>query len=161
MMTAEGALLDALFTADMFPETFWEHGDDACDCTFQRVGMWTNPYLGKTLEVRMCCIWEELYKLFPQHVRTSSGFLDYNRNEWVPGQREWDGTTEMPRALWYRQIAERTGTPLPEVRTSYAALTPPQGVPEPEVPESEPDMLAALFQIVLDMAGRMDALEAK
>src|SRR3990167_2977648 len=64
------------------PTVHWLLGDDLCDCTFQRVGEWANPYLGKTLRVRMCCIWAELYKQYPQFVQEIPAFYDANRHQW-------------------------------------------------------------------------------
>ena len=46
------AIAEALAIASI-PEIQWKHGDDLCDCTFQRIGFWTNPYLAKTLQVRL------------------------------------------------------------------------------------------------------------
>ena len=119
--------LAALF-AGTFPGEFWNCQDDKCDCVYQRIGMWTNPYLAETLEVRMCCIWAELYKQFPQFVRVTPAYLDGNEKKWVSEPMEWNGETEMPRAIWYRQIAEKTGRPLSEVREEYRLKEPPQGV---------------------------------
>lgn len=103
----------------MFPEEFWDVQDDKCDCTYQRIGMWTNPYLAETLEVRMCCIWAELYKLFPDKVRVTPAFLDYNRNEWSPELREWDGEGDMPESMWFRQLAKKHGKTVSEIRQEY------------------------------------------
>ena len=88
------AAADVVAAMGMLPETFWETNDDACDCTYQRIGMWTNPYLAETLEVRMCCIWSKLYELFPQYVRTTPAFLNHNTGEWETEPREWDGEDE-------------------------------------------------------------------
>ena len=116
--TARNDVLSAL-GAGMVPEEFWDVNDDLCDCTFQRIGMWTNPYLGETLEVRMCCIWAEFYKLFPQFVRVIPAFLDYNKDEWVTEAMEWNGETDMPKPVWYRQIARREGISVTEARDRY------------------------------------------
>lgn len=155
---SDRAAADVVAAMGVMPETVWLHGDDACDCTFQRIGLWKNPYLGTTLEVRMCCIWEELYKLFPQHVRKTPGYLT-EENEWLPGAREWDGEADMPRALWYRQIARRTGKPIADVRSEYGHLTPPQGIPrdpaEPGITEAE-----ALWAVVNHLTERIIELEA-
>ena len=162
-MTAlsETALLDVLSAAGVLPEDIWNHEDDACDCTYQRIGQWSNPYIAETLEVRMCCIWKELYKLFPDAVRVTPAFLDYNSGEWRTEPQEWDGHFEMPRSIWYRQLAKKEGRSLPEIRAAYASATPPQALPEPPQPEGGPDMMAVLFEVVMDMANRIDALEAR
>ena len=111
----------------MIPEIEWKHGDDLCDCTFQRIGMWKNPYLAETLEVRMCCIWAELYKQFPQFVRTIPGYFDDNAGEWITEPMEWNGETEMPRALHFRQVSRKLGVSLDEAREHFP--TPPAGKP--------------------------------
>lgn len=156
---SDRVIADVVAAMDLLPETVWLHGDDACDCTFQRIGLWKNPYIGETLEVRMCCIWGELYKLFPQHVRSTPAYLD-GEDEWRAGQAEWNGETEMPRALWYRQLARHTGKPLADVRSEYGALTPPQGTPRP-APEAEDgiDPLVLLFSMIGDLADELAELK--
>lgn len=116
-----------------FPETFWDCQDDACDCVFQRIGMWTNPYLGETLEVRMCCIWAELYKLFPDKVRVIPAYQDGNKGEWVEGTLDWNAEYDMPRAIWYRQMARREGISVEEARKKYSQRDEerPRGRPRP------------------------------
>ena len=102
------------------PGVHWTLGDDKCDCTFQQIGEWTNPYIGQTLRVRLCCIWEELYKMFPQHVERINAFYDYNRDRYVKEPREWDNTkADMPVYLWLRQLAKKTGKSLSEIRQEY------------------------------------------
>lgn len=133
--TATKDVLDAL-TTGLIPEEYWDVNDDRCDCVFQRVGLWTNPYLGETLEVRMCCIWQELYQLFPQHVRMIPAFWDDNVNEWVDGLREWDGESDMPQSIWYRQMARKEGISVSEARDKYADRDDerPRGRPRPSEP---------------------------
>ena len=141
------------------PEAAWLHGDDACDCTFQRIGLWKNPYIGETLEVRMCCIWAELYKLFPQFVRVTPAYLTGD-DEWDTSVREWDGEHDMPRDIWYRQRARIEGLMLTEVREKYATQSPPAGTPR-EAPEPGVDPLDALFAMLTHLAERIVALEEK
>lgn len=107
----------------------WEHGDDLCDCTFQRIGNWYNPYLGEMLEVRLCCIWAEIYKQYPQFVRIFS-----------TDPAEWNGESDMPKALWYRQQAKVRGVPLAEVRE--LGLPSPKG--QPRMPQRR-SLLGRLF----------------
>lgn len=111
----------------------WQHGDDLCDCTFQRIGMWTNPYIGKTLKYRFCCIWAELAKAYPQFVQEIPAFLDTNSETFVEGVAEWASLdADMPRALWYRQLSTLTGKPLAAIRDEYADQDPPRRlIPEP------------------------------
>ena len=102
------------------PGVMWITGDDLCDCTFQRIGEWANPYLGKTLRVRMCCIWAELYKQFPQFVQ-ECGYYDSNRHTYTSEAAEWDSTDmDMPVYLWHRQLATKTGKSIAEIRQEYA-----------------------------------------
>ena len=86
-------------------EVSWDHEDDLCDCTFQRIGMWKNPYIGEMLEVRMCCIWKELYKQFPEFVRVT-------KHE----PAIWDGESDMPKSIWHRQLANHLGISIEEAR---------------------------------------------
>jgi hypothetical protein len=143
----------------LIPETFWNHEDDACDCTFQRIGMWKNPYLGETLEVRMCCIWAELYKLFPQHVRVTPAYL-VDDKEWDTRVREWDGESDMPESIWYRHYARKHGVTVAEARK--VAGKPPKGTPRPVV-EQEPtiDPVEAMLAMCTHLAERITELEAR
>jgi hypothetical protein len=109
------------------PDVQWKMHDDLCDCVYQRIGLWTNPYIAETLEVRMCCIWAKLYEQFPDQVRTIPAFWNYNSEEWVTEPMEWNGETAMPRSVWYRQLARQQGRTIAEVRAEYASQEPPQG----------------------------------
>ena len=156
---SDRAAADIVAALGVLPETFWDAQDDLCDCTYQRIGMWTNPYLAETLEVRMCCIWKELYKLFPEHVRVTKGYL-VDDQAWDTSVREWDGEQDMPRAIWYRQLARQTGRTLPEIREAYGHLDPPAGTPrQPQEPGI--DFNEALFAMVTHLAERIVALEGK
>lgn len=143
----------------LFPEEFWNTNDDLCDCTYQRIGMWTNPYLAETLEVRMCCIWDKLYELFPGLVRVTPGFLNYNTNEWVTEPMEWNGETDMPRAIWYRQLARNEGISVADAREKYRDQQPPKGTPKPIVePPETVDIAAVLFEMVQGLADQVAQL---
>lgn len=124
-------MLDLLMV-ESIPEMRWEHGDDLCDCTFQRIGWWTNPYLGKTLQYRWCCVWKALVEKNPELaelVQVIPAFDNYNTGEWESGPREWDSTEgDMPRALWYRQIQTKTGESLDEIRARCEHLNPPSRI---------------------------------
>lgn len=111
------ALLEQQLASILAPvgEVEWKHGDDRCDCTFQRIGYWQNPYLGVAHEIRLCCAWARLRELWPDL------FRDYVTNE----PRDWDGAADMPRALWHRQVAIREGVPLADVRVRNLPV--PQG----------------------------------
>jgi len=123
MTTALKALADV---QAFLPEVRWVHGDDLCDCAFQRIGEWTNPYIGRTLRVRLCCIWKEIYAQYPQFVEEVPAYWDDNAGAFLPVTMDWDvADSAMPRALWYRQLAARTGKPLEEIRREYANKQPP------------------------------------
>lgn len=147
---------DVATALGVLPEDFWEIHDDKCDCTYQRIQMWTNPYLAETLEVRVCCIWKELYKLFPQYVRNVPAFKDYNNGDaWVPDSWDWNGEEDMPQAIWYRQLAHRTGKSVAEIREEYRDRDDerPRGVRRPvaEV-EEQPDPIEVLWEALTDLA---------
>ena len=149
----------------VLPEEMWDVQDDLCDCMYQRIGMWTNPYLAETLEVRMCCIWKELYQLFPQYVRVTPAFLDYNRNEWQTELMEWNAEFDMPPAIWYRQLAKKEGITVGEARAKYAELDHlrPRGVPrpQPEPEEEAPNPTAFLFEMVTGLAKMVAELKGQ
>lgn len=125
------------------PEEKWVHGDDLCDCTFQRIQEFTNPYLARTLRVRLCCIWSEIYKQFPQFVQEIPAFNNYNKStaekdEWVQTTQDWNGEGPMPRHIFHRQEAVRLNLPLSIVRTLLQDATPPQGLNGTKVRTLEP-----------------------
>jgi len=112
------------------PEVRWTHGDDLCDCTFQRIGEWTNPYLARTLRVRFCCIWAELYKDHPAFVQEIPAYYSENTDRFETEPIEWNAEdAEMPRHLWYRQLAILHGRPLGEIRAMFETKEPPGRVP--------------------------------
>jgi hypothetical protein len=156
---------DVMLALSVLPEDTWETHDDLCDCTYQRIGFWTNPYIAETLEVRMCCIWRELYQLFPQYVRNTAAFYDYNKDEWVSEPMEWNGEDEMPKAVWYRQLARREGITVAQAREKYSSQDHlrPKGTPRPvvEQPVEEPfDPFAMLFEMITSLAAEVGALKA-
>lgn len=130
-MTISPAIVEALAISEL-PDVQWKMFDDLCDCTYQRIGMWTNPYLAETLEVRMCCIWAEIYAQHPDYVRTVPGFWDYNAGEWVTEPAEWNGEEDMPIALWHRQLARKYGVTVSEAREMK--LPAPKGKPLSDKP---------------------------
>ena len=108
------------------PEIQWDPYDDLCDCIFQRYQWMTNPFLGRTMEVRLCCIWAELYKQYPQFIREIPASDDQNANQYRPEPREWQAEFDMPRSLWYRQLAVQHGLPLETIRKMYEDEEPPK-----------------------------------
>jgi hypothetical protein len=104
--------------------------DDECDCLFQRIGWWTNAHLGRTMEFRLCCAWAKLIELHPElaaFVREIPAHDNPNTGQYETEPLAWNGEDDMPRGLWYRQLAAKTGLPLPEVRREYDHLEPPKG----------------------------------
>lgn len=97
----------------------WDVNDDLCDCTYQRIGYWNNPYIGETLETRLCCVWAEFEKQWPQFFR---------RTQIEPAT--WNGETDMPRSLYVRQLANALGTSTTEARNVAGDV--PKGVKRPE-----------------------------
>lgn len=111
------------------PEMRWKVGDDLCDCTFQRIGDWTNPYIGKTLRVRLCCLWKELAKNYPDLVEMIPFYYDQNNDVYLPKPLPWDSDgMDMPRDIWYRQLETQTGLSLQEIRNAYWNKEPPKRV---------------------------------
>ena len=106
--------------ASDLPEIHWLQGDDACDCAIQRVGEWTNPYIARTFRVRLCCLYQELAKQYPQFFQEVPAFYDANRHSWRKEPAEWDSDEmDMPVYLWYRQLAALSGKPLADVRRKH------------------------------------------
>lgn len=99
----------------------WDVHDDACDCTYQRIGYWNNPYIGETLEVRLCCVWAEFERQYPQFFR---------RTQIEPAT--WDGEADMPRSIWHRQLAKANGVGISEAREFAAGQDAPRGTARPE-----------------------------
>lgn len=96
-------------------------GDDLCDCTFQLVYEATNPYIGKTQRVRVCCILAKVQEMFPEFVTLLDGWHDVGRQTLVETPLDWDNDTmAMPPRLWYRALAAKTGRPLADIRAEYS-----------------------------------------
>jgi nitroreductase len=120
--------LGALIATTSIPDVRWMHGDDLCNCTFQRIGEFANPYLGQTLRVRFCCVWAELEKEYPDFIQHIPAYWDDNSESWRKEPTEWDGGSGMPRALWYRQQAFLQGKSLEDVRAELGDQEPPKAV---------------------------------
>jgi hypothetical protein len=136
--TAVRDVLAALATGNL-PDVHWLVGDDLCDCTFQRIGEWTNPYLARTLRVRMCCIWERLYEQFPEYVQRLDASYDENRHRYVTEPAAWDSPDmAMPVAIWHRQLAKEQGKSLAEIRQEYAGRERERPGPNPNAVRDVP-----------------------
>ena len=99
----------------------WSNEDDLCDCVYQRSGYWNNPYIGETYEVRICCLYAEFEKTWPQY---------FKRTQIEPAQ--WNGESDMPKAIWHRQLSAELGMPIGQVRDM--GLEPPKGSPLKQKP---------------------------
>ena len=148
--TLSPAVIEALSVGNL-PDIQWNDLDDLCDCVYQRVGWWKNPYLAETLEIRFCCVWAEFYKQYPQHVRFIPGYWDPNHKEWLTEPMEWNGESAMPKSLWYRHLARKLNRPLAETRAEYVDKDElrPKGSKRPEpIPFI---LLAGSQEITLDL----------
>lgn len=128
-------MLETLLLTGEIPEIQWKHGDDLCDCTFQRIGWWTNPYIARTIEIRLCCAWKVLIEKNPelqQFYREIPAFDNYNTGRYETEPMEWNCDHDMPRDIWYRQLAAKENRPLAEIRRDYGHLEAPRAVREPE-----------------------------
>ena len=125
-------MLEALLLTGQIPEMRWEHDDDLCDCIFQRIWYWTNPYIARTMEVRLCCIWKIIVEKDPEIaalVREIPAYDDYNRKIWVSEPAAWDSEDhDMPDAIWHRQLATEQEITVAEARERYGHLQPPKKV---------------------------------
>lgn len=101
----------------------WSNQDDLCDCTYQRAGYWNNPYIGETYEVRICCLYAEFEKMWPQYFKRTQIEAAH-----------WNGEDDMPASIWYRQIAKGAGVPVSLARKIADGLTPPKGTPRTPKP---------------------------
>ena len=112
--------LEAALNPESLPAFRWVVGDDKCDCTYQRIGFWTNPHLAETREVRLCCLYKKFEEQWPECFRSTRAYWDDNRAAWALHPREWDSEeATMPVYLWYRQLARQQGKPLAQIREEY------------------------------------------
>lgn len=159
METLSPAVIHALSIGNL-PDVQWKHGDDLCDCMFQRIMQFTNPYIGVTHEERLCCIWAKLHEQYPDLSRDIPASWDINAQEWVTEPQEWNGEEDMPMYLWVRHVARRDGITVAEARE--VAGEAPRGVPRPVVePEPQFDPIEGLMLLVAELTRKVEALEAR
>ena len=101
--------------------------DDLCDCAFVNVWEWKNPYTATTLRFRFCCWLTEQRVRYGNLFEELPGYHDAASEQLVTDCRVWDGEEDMPRHLFYRQMARKTGRPLAEVRREYRDQPTPKG----------------------------------
>lgn len=120
------SFVPAMFPADL-PGVDWQMHDDLCDCEFQAAGFWTNPYIGSTHKVRLCCLRARMREAWPELFQDIPAYYDGNTAQYIEGTAEWNSPDmDMPRAIWYRQLARRFGKTLPEIREEYSDQEPPR-----------------------------------
>ena len=123
---------DSLHPRQM-PEITWTHGDDLCNCTFQRIGDWSNPYLGLTRRVRVCCLEQRMLEGNEDLVQDIPGYFNENTGQFEAEPWVWDGEDDMPDHLFMRQTAIIQGLSLDETRVKFEGVEPPKGIPRPKV----------------------------
>ena len=139
----EDSVLAALAAAESLP-VHWLSGDDGCDCMMERIGEWSNPQMAYTKQIRFCCIWAELERMFPQHVQEVPAYYDGNRDEWQTEIQDWDSEdADMPLPYWYRQHARRHNLTVAEARAWCKAHPEarPLKVPKGTVGKVEPSRM--------------------
>lgn len=163
---APQAMLDisVALKAGELPSTFWSVEDDLCDCVYQRTIQFTNPYLAETHEMRLCCLWGELQKDYPNFVRTIPAYFNLNTKEWEEEPAEWNGEADMPASIWYRQLARKEGISVGAARAKYASriAEKPVGVPRPVEPQPEYiDPIAVMWEAIVDLAAQVAELQER
>ena len=139
------------------PEFTWTHGDDLCDCTFQRIGEWTNPYLARTRRVRVCCLEDRMLDGNEDLVQDIPGFFNddtglFETEPWV-----WNGEDDMPEHLFMRQTAIIQGLSLDETRVKFEGVEPPKGIPRPKVVDK--GKIMSEHEVIGKQLMRIQALE--
>ena len=122
------------------PEVTWTHGDDLCNCTFQRIGDWSNPYIARTRRVRVCCLENRMLEDNEDLVQDIPGYYNENTGDFEAEPWVWDGEDDMPEHLFMRQTAIIQGLSLDETRVKFEGVEPPKGVPIPKVVEKRKTM---------------------
>lgn len=149
----------AIIAAGAVPDIHWIHGDDQCDCTFQQIGEWANPYIAQTLRVRICCFWALWFKEHPELVQEIPAYYDANRHTYATEPIEWDSDEmDMPYPLWYRALARKLGQPLDWVREHYKDRKDerPKKIKERKVSMPTPKELTRALNARLKAAGWID-----
>ena len=122
------------------PEITWTHGDDLCNCTFQRIGDWANPYIARTRRVRVRCLESRMLEGNEDLVQDIPGYYNENTGEFETEPWVWDGEDDMPEHLFMRQTAIIQGLSLDETRVKFEGVEPPKGIPRPKVVEKRETM---------------------
>jgi hypothetical protein len=139
------------------PEITWTHGDDLCNCTFQRIGDWANPYIARTRRVRVCCLENRMLEGNEDLVQDIPGYFNENTGDFETEPWVWDGEDDMPEHLFMRQTAIIQGLSLDETRVKFEGVEPPKGIARPKVIEKREGM--SEYEVIGKQLMRIQELE--
>ena len=139
------------------PEFIWTHGDDLCDCTFQRIGEWTNPYIARTRRVRVCCLEDRMLEGNEDLVQDIPGFFNDNTGLFEMEPWVWNGEDDMPESLFMRQTAIIQGLSLDATRVKFEGVEPPKGIPRPKVVKKRETM--SEYEVIGQQVMKIQELE--
>ena len=159
---APHTFIDNLHPREM-PEITWTHGDDLCNCTFQRIGDWANPYIARTRRVRVCCLENRMLEGNEDLVQDIPGYFNENTGEFETEPWVWDGEDDMPEHLFMRQTAIIQGLSLDETRVKFEGVEPPKGIARPKAVEkrrsmSEHEVIGQQVMKIQELEKRNDIL---
>ena len=143
----------------VMPEFIWTHGDDLCDCTFQRIGEWTNPYIARTRRVRVCCLENRILEGNEDLVQDIPGFFNDNTGLFEMEPWVWNGEDDMPESLFMRQTAIIQGLSLDETRVKFEGVEPPKGIPRPKVVKEK--VIMSEHEVIGRQLMKIEELEKK
>ena len=141
------------------PEVTWTHGDDLCNCTFQRIGDWSNPYIARTRRVRVCCLENRMLENNEDLVQDIPGYFNENTGEFETEPWVWNGEDDMPEHLFMRQTAIIQGLSLDETRVKFEGVEPPKGIPRLKVVEKRETM--SEHEVIGQQVMKIQELEKK
>ena len=139
------------------PEVTWTHGDDLCNCTFQRIGDWANPYIARTRRVRVCCLENRMLEGNEDLVQDIPGYFNENTGEFETEPWVWNGEDDMPEHLFMRQTAIIQGLSLDETRVKFEGVEPPKGIPRPPLVEKRETM--SEYEVIGQQVMKIQELE--
>ena len=141
------------------PEITWTHGDDLCNCTFQRIGDWANPYIARTRRVRVCCLESRMLEGNEDLVQDIPGYYNENTGDFETEPWVWDGEDDMPEHLFMRQTAIIQGLSLDETRVKFEGVEPPKGIPRPKVVKKRETM--SEYEVIGQQVMKIQELEKR
>ena len=155
---APHTFIDNLHPREM-PEITWTHGDDLCNCTFQRIGDWANPYIARTRRVRVCCLENRMLEGNEDLVQDIPGYFNENTGEFETEPWVWNGEDDMPESLFMRQAAIIQGLSLDATRVKFEGVEPPKGIPRPKVVNKRRSM--SEYEVIGQQVMKIQELEKK